>query len=529
MKYKLSILIVNYNSTDFIENSLYALCHLTKASFKVFLIDNDSRKSDYEKLKGIVGRYKSKINIYLKREKHNLRGSMAHGTALNQLIKMVDTPYFSVLDADATWLKKDWDEILIRKMSDRIKVIGTQGIRLEQQDFPIMFAILFETKAFKELNIDLRPTNINTGQDTGWEMREKYKKRGYQAINLEFRHTRIYKKGPFKDILAAGEYYLDGIIFASHFGRGSNPFAKKVIKTKNKIINLISMPINYLFWIKEKNKWINICKDITDNQTCKIMEKEKEFEKYSSRGADYHWKQINKFNILSFNAFVYARYCFFANEIKRLIKKFPIKIIDFGCGDGVQLNTIKKALNKEKNVELYGIDLSNEALSVAKKKTGGHFINSSVYEVPFQDESFDISISSDVIEHVNNPLAMIEEIRRVTKPDGIIIIGTPIKYTEKPLDSMHVKEYFQEEFKSLFLKEKFEILSYTETHSLFFTLLYGKTINILGKNILFFRYLVNAAAILFNKNIFLTSSKKSRDQMSYQFITLKKNTDDPIL
>jgi len=249
------------------------------------------------------------------------------------------------------------------------------------------------------------------------------------------------------------------------------------------------------------------------------MEKEKVFEKYESRGADYHWKQIDKKNFSLFNAFVYARYYFFIKAIKKNIQNNEIKIVDFGCGDGVQLHLIKKYL---KNIDAFGIDLSDTALAIADKKIKGTFKKSSVYNTPFEDNAFDVSISSDVIEHVQEPLKMIAEMKRVTKTNGIIVIGTPIKYTEKPLDAMHVKEYFQEEFKSLFLREKFEIISYSETHSLFLTLLYVKHTKILGRNVPIFRYLINIITILFDKNYFLDSSKNNADQMSYQFIILKK-------
>ena len=250
---------------------------------------------------------------------------------------------------------------------------------------------------------------------------------------------------------------------------------------------------------------------------------EKVFEKYNSRGADYHWKQIDKKNFFLFNAFVYAKYCFFVNALKKTIRDKEARIIDFGCGDGVQLYLIKKHFEKiSKKIDIFGIDLSDEALAIANKKLKGTFENSSVYKSPFENNYFDVSIPSDVIEHIQEPKKMIEEMERVTKPGGIIMIGTPIKYTEKALDSMHVKEYFQKEFKSMFPEEKFKIINYTETHSLFFTLLYGKHTKIIGKNILLFRYLINIATILFNKNPFLGRKRNKQDPMSYQFIILKK-------
>jgi len=266
MEKKLTILIVNYNSADFINLSLRVLEKLTKNSYTVFIVDNNSKKEDYLELKKYVSKFK---NVSIERLETSLTGSMAHGNALNHLVKKVDTPYFSILDADATWLKKNWDEILIDKMISKIKVAGTQAPPQKPQDFPLMFAILFETETFKKLNIDFRPSDLTKNQDTGFEIRKKYLTAGYQAINIEFKNTRYYKKGLFKKIPAAGEFYLNknyDNIFASHFGRGSNPFAKQIIKTNNKFAQLILLPLNYLLWRKAKYSWIKTCLRIANIQ-----------------------------------------------------------------------------------------------------------------------------------------------------------------------------------------------------------------------------------------------------------------------
>ena len=105
---KLTILIINFNTSDFIESSLYALKKLTKNPYDVFILDNGSIRDDYNRLRKIVKDYK---NVYLERSDTHLRGSIAHGTGLNILVKKVKTQYFTILDADATWLIKNCDEI----------------------------------------------------------------------------------------------------------------------------------------------------------------------------------------------------------------------------------------------------------------------------------------------------------------------------------------------------------------------------------------------------------------------------------
>ncbi|HIH31569.1 TPA: glycosyltransferase family 2 protein [Candidatus Woesearchaeota archaeon] len=272
MKPVITILIVNFNSADFINVSLYSLQHLTKNNYKVFILDNNSKLKDFNKLKKICSDYK---NVFLERNITPLEGSLAHGTALNYLVKKVDTPYFSILDADAVWLKKNWDAILIGKITEKVKVIGSQAPKPKPQDFPLMFAILFETKTFKKLSVDFRPKRIESKQDTGYDLRKKFLKKKFKGEIIVLKNTREYKKGPFKDLIVA-EYYLKEDcknLFASHFGRGST---MGVIKyTGGKGVSIIykipflSKPLRYLKGTIEKKKWIKICMDIIKKETHK--------------------------------------------------------------------------------------------------------------------------------------------------------------------------------------------------------------------------------------------------------------------
>lgn len=268
----ITILIVNYNSADFIELSLFALEKLTKNNYKVCIVDNNSKLDDYEKLKKITLKYK---NVSLERSETELKGSMAHGTALNHLVKKVDTPYFSILDADATWLIKNWDEILIKLMTDKVKVIGTQAPGDKPKDFPLMFAILFESKIFNKLNIDFRPQDLDKLQDTGWELREKYLLAGYEGKTIEYFSTRVFKEGPFNSLIGIAEFYLNGYknIFASHFGRGSTLGSNKYSRGFKRYFYKIPILGNFFIkrkGINEKQEWINICKNIVKKQINKV-------------------------------------------------------------------------------------------------------------------------------------------------------------------------------------------------------------------------------------------------------------------
>lgn len=257
------------------------------------------------------------------------------------------------------------------------------------------------------------------------------------------------------------------------------------------------------------------------------IHQERQFEKYELRGADYHWKEMNPWNILRFNAFLSARYTKIANEVKILLNTYPrgstVSIADFGCGDGVQLGVLRKT-NSGVRFELAGFDLSEKAIAVARKKhPAGTFLVSSVYDTPQGSDCFDFAISCDVIEHVQDAPKMISEMVRVTKPNGFLAIGTPLKYTELPLDSMHVKEYFFREFSELFSARKdVRIVRHVSSHPLLATLLYNITIPIFRLRLPLIRYSMNMFSLITGKSFFLSASRHEKNLMTYQFIILQK-------
>jgi len=257
--------------------------------------------------------------------------------------------------------------------------------------------------------------------------------------------------------------------------------------------------------------------------------KEIHFNKYETKGVDYHFDQINKKNWIKFNAYVLARYQIELNILKNMfqlvkLKSQKIKILDIGCGEGVILYLIDNDL-KEKNIELFGIDSSTLALDVAKRKIPkGIFKKTDVYNLPFKDDSFDIILSSDVIEHVLEPKKMLSEIKRVGKNRSFVIIGTPIRYTENPMDKSHYHEFFPQEFKKLILNY-FTNAQIIQSHKLEYLLLYNKISSIFKRKILLYRNLINFYSIYLKKNPFLKIKTTGNQIYSYMFCIcrIKKN------
>ncbi|KKT22105.1 hypothetical protein A2108_00660 [Candidatus Wolfebacteria bacterium GWA1_42_9] len=261
----LDVCIVNFNSSDFIAVNLLALSKLTKNRFRVLVCDSGSSKKDIKKLKDICSQYDN-VDLFFRRQER--KGSLGHAQALNFLLDRTEAPYGCILDADCVFLRRNWDEILIKRITDKTKIIGTQAPPPKPQDFPLIFGVLFETETFRRLKINFLPAQDDSGsvtKDTGWEVREKFLKSGYQGEVLEMKNTRYFKNGPFAKISACAEYYLNGEnrIFASHFGRGSNSFGKAYSNLKIPGLRQLS---NYFGWIKDKKRWIRTALDIISRE-----------------------------------------------------------------------------------------------------------------------------------------------------------------------------------------------------------------------------------------------------------------------
>ncbi len=94
--------------------------------------------------------------------------------------------------------------------------------------------------------------------------------------------------------------------------------------------------------------------------------------------------------------------------------------LDIGCASGYFISEIAKIYP---HVKFYGIDIYDKAISYAK--TVYHNIDfkvASAEKLPFKNETFDLIINVETIEHVENPEKVLVEIKRVLKKNGTAII-----------------------------------------------------------------------------------------------------------
>lgn len=230
------------------------------------------------------------------------------------------------------------------------------------------------------------------------------------------------------------------------------------------------------------------------------------FDKYQKRGSNYHWHQI-KSNIFNISIFVQARY-------KQVLGQIPnsqeLKILDIGCGDGVLLSLV----HQKTKAQLFGIDLDDKSLKIAKTKVKAKFIKSSAYQLPFNNDFFDIVIAGEVIEHLKKPEKMIAEIKRVLKPSAKAIITTPVKLADKPEDKMHVQEFTPLELNQI-LGKYFNKVTIKTSHPLLFRRLYLYRLVKIGRfHLEPFRWLLNLWTIITKLNPFKLSFGQPTNQIA---------------
>lgn len=99
------------------------------------------------------------------------------------------------------------------------------------------------------------------------------------------------------------------------------------------------------------------------------------------------------------------------------------RILDLGCGDGNVTIRIAEACCAK---EVFGVDVDDQALQQAQRK-GMTVVKAdlNVDKLPFQANYFDLVIMAEVIEHLLDPDHALQQVQRVLKPGGYLLLTTP--------------------------------------------------------------------------------------------------------
>ena len=136
-------------------------------------------------------------------------------------------------------------------------------------------------------------------------------------------------------------------------------------------------------------------------------------------------------------------------------------VLDVACGEGYGSSFLADVAGS-----VIGVDISDEAVRHAVAtyiKPNLTFRQGSAIALDFVDASFDVVVSFETIEHLAEQSQMLTEIRRVLRPDGVLVISSPNRpiYSEESGEhnEFHVKELDFKEFDGL-LRAEFSALRY---------------------------------------------------------------------
>lgn len=110
---------------------------------------------------------------------------------------------------------------------------------------------------------------------------------------------------------------------------------------------------------------------------------------------------------------------------EKLEEKKSQRILDAGCGRGFYVRMMSFY---DFPKEIHGIDINTNYLEIAKKQINDkriHLHKASIYHTGFEDNYFDFIICSEVVEHLTDDYKALLELRRVLKPNGVLIITVP--------------------------------------------------------------------------------------------------------
>ena len=157
--------------------------------------------------------------------------------------------------------------------------------------------------------------------------------------------------------------------------------------------------------------------------------------------------------------------------ILSLISKFKLSkkahILDIGCSTGCFIQElIKKGF---KNV--YGVDISEQSIAQCRKKGLKNIENMDAAGMRFNNNTFDLIISSDSLEHLKNDQKALRDWNRMLRPNGILIAFVPaykFLWCIHDISNHHFRRYSKWELCNKLLRANYSIVRCSYCNSILF-------------------------------------------------------------
>jgi SAM-dependent methyltransferase len=128
------------------------------------------------------------------------------------------------------------------------------------------------------------------------------------------------------------------------------------------------------------------------------------------------------------------------------------RVLDAGCGEGYGLRLLH---DDGGATHVTGVDLDGPTVAHATATYGGPAVDvvaADLASLPLDDDTVDVTVSFQVVEHLHDVAAYLAELRRVTVPGGVVVLATPNRLTftpdqPEPVNPFHVREFAPDELR----------------------------------------------------------------------------------
>ncbi|HPD13483.1 MAG TPA: class I SAM-dependent methyltransferase [Planctomycetota bacterium] len=217
------------------------------------------------------------------------------------------------------------------------------------------------------------------------------------------------------------------------------------------------------------------------------------FSKYVRRGA-YHWLAFSR-DPRNHDLLTAARYRAVLDAVRI---RDGMSVLDVGSGDGA-LTYMLYRRNPNGQTSCVEPDLTGRALAAEMLRRKGASVKVLDALALVGDGTQDVVVCADVIEHVADARGLLADMRRVMRPNGRLVLSTPVRLTEFVQAREHVREFFPGEFSRL-VGESLCVTQHAFCTSLFALDLYYWYPRLFLRRPVF-RWLMSLANIWFGKNL----------------------------
>jgi len=119
-------------------------------------------------------------------------------------------------------------------------------------------------------------------------------------------------------------------------------------------------------------------------------------------------------------------------------------VLDAGCGVGAGTSLLA-----DRAARAIGVDISAPAVAEAKQRHGGRadFLEGDLRSLPFEEQSFDVVVCFETIERLQEVDRGLDELRRVLRPEGLLLISSANRGVYPAGNPLHLSELTSEELR----------------------------------------------------------------------------------